>query len=64
MPPPKSLEILLPAAVDLLFHSNETEQTTGLECGVERWNGTMEWNGLVNTQLQLTCVTSAAYSVS
>ena len=48
----KSLEILLPAAVDLLFHSNETEQallTTGLEYGMERQNG--KWNGLVNMQL-------------
>ena len=59
----------MPAAVDLLFHSNETEQvslTTGLEYGMEqqngKWNG--KWNGLLNTQLQLTCVTSAAYSVS
>ena len=46
MPPPNSLEILLPAAVDLLFHSNETEQaslTTGLE--YMEWNDGME-NGM------------------
>ena len=29
-----------------LQHSNETEQaslSTGLECGVEQWNGTTKW---------------------
>ena len=46
----KSLEILLPAAVDLLFHRNETgaSLTTGLEYGMERQNG--KWNGLVNVR--------------
>ena len=62
----KSLEILLPAhaAVDLLFHSIETEQaslTTRLEYGTTKWK--MEWISKL-MQLQLTCVTGAAYSVS
>ena len=39
--------ILFPDLVAyILFHSNETEQaslSTGLECGVEQWNGTTEW---------------------
>ena len=62
----KSLEILLPvhAAGELLFHINETEQaslTTRLEYGTTKWK--MEWISK-RMQLQLTCVTGAAYSVS
>ena len=62
----KSLEILLPAhaAVDLLFHINETEQaslTTKLEYGTTKWK--KKWISK-HMQLQLTSVTGAAYSVS
>ena len=52
------------AAVDLLFHIIETEQTsltTRLEYGTTKWK--MEWISK-RMQLQLTCVTGAAYSVS
>ena len=63
----KSLEIVFPAhaAVDLLFHSNETEGRPNH--WTRTWNGTTEWKMewiSKRMQLQLTCVTGAAYSVS
>ena len=56
------LQILLPAAVDLLFHSNE--QRIVSNHWTRMWNGMTEWKNSKHTQLQLTCVTDAAYSVS